>query len=545
MAKILESFWWQRAVIYQVYPRSFMDSNGDGAGDLAGITSRLDYLADTLGIDAVWLSPFYPSPMADFGYDVMDYKGVDPIFGNLADFDVLVRQIHQRDLKIIVDFVPNHTSDRHPWFVEARASRNSSKRDWYIWAEGRADGSLPNNWLSIFGGPAWEWDALSGQYYLHSFLREQPDLNWRNPQLKAAMLDVLRTWLERGVDGFRIDVAHYIMKDPFLRDNPVKPAATQSLHKSLGEYDLQEHIYDNGHPDLHAVYKEIRKLLDGYSTHQPRFSVGEVHIFDWKKWARYYGANLDELHMPFNFQLLGVEWQARSIRRLVDSLEAVLPQGAWPNYVLGNHDESRLTSRLGPQGARQAAVLLLTLRGTPTLYYGDEIGMLEAQIPPENQQDPWGLRVPGLGRDGCRTPMQWEGSPNGGFSPPGVKSWLPLCPDYLEVNVKSQLSHPDSLLNLYRQLLMLRKSFPALQLGDYQPLDVTPEDCFAYLRTMAGEAHILVAINFSAHEVDLEYPEMSAGVVILSTYMGHCEPVRDGRLPLRAHEGALVKFAHV
>lgn len=545
MAKILESLWWQRGVIYQVYPRSFMDSNGDGAGDLAGITSRLDYLADTLGIDAVWLSPFYPSPMADFGYDVMDYTDVDPIFGNLADFDVLVRQIHQRDLKIIVDFVPNHTSDHHPWFVEARASRNSPKRDWYIWAEGGADGALPNNWLSIFGGPAWEWDALSGQYYLHSFLREQPDLNWRNPQLKAAMLDVLRTWLERGVDGFRIDVAHYIMKDPFLRDNPLKAKAVQSLHKSLGEYDTQDHRYDKGHPDVHAIYKEIRKLLDDYSTHQPRFSVGEVHIFDWNQWARYYGANLDELHMPFNFQLLGVEWQARSIRRLVDSLEAVLPQGAWPNYVLGNHDESRLTSRLGPQGARQAAVLLLTLRGTPTLYYGDEIGMLEAKIPPENQQDPWGLRVPGLGRDGCRTPMQWEDSPNGGFSPPGVRTWLPLCPDYLEVNVKSQLSHPDSLLNLYRQLLMLRKSFPSLQWGDYQPLDATPEDCFAYLRTIAGEAHILVVINFSAHELDLEYPELSAGVVILSNYMDRDEPVHEGRLSLRAHEGALVKLAHV
>jgi glycosidase len=542
MAKTSETYWWQRGVIYQVYPRSFMDANGDGIGDLAGITSCLDYLAGTLGVDAVWLSPFYPSPMVDFGYDVMDYVGVDPIFGTLADFEELVHQIHRRNLKIIIDFVPNHSSDQHPWFLESRSSRSSPKRDWYIWADPRPDGSPPNNWLSVFGGPAWEWDAFTGQYYLHSFLKEQPDLNWRNPQLKAAMLDALRIWLERGIDGFRIDVAHFIMKDPLLRDNPTKTRARQKLHKPMGAYDQQEHIFDNNHPDTHPVYREIRQLLDDYSTVQPRFSIGEVHIFDWEKWAAYYGQNLDELHMPFNFHLLRVEWQAGAIRKMVDSLEAALPEGAWPNYVLGNHDEKRLASRLGHQGARLAALLLLTLRGTPTLYYGDEIGMTEASIPPEDQQDPWGLRVPGLGRDGCRTPMQWDSSPKGGFSPAGTSTWLPLGTDYAAVNVASQLSKPDSLLNLYRQLLAKRKSALALQIGDYQPLSSGKPGCYAYLRTLKGDAGYLVAINFTEQELNQKYSGLTGGELILSTYMDRSEHLNEGKLILRPNEGILIKL---
>jgi len=539
-----EFIWWQRGVIYQVYPRSFMDSNGDGVGDLAGITSRLDYLADTLGVDTIWLSPFYPSPMADFGYDVMDYTGVDPIFGDLAAFDELVRQAHRRDLKVIIDIVPNHSSDRHPWFVESRASRSSPKRDWYVWADARPDGSPPNNWLSVFAGPAWEWDALTGQYYLHSFLKEQPDLNWRNPQLKAAMLDVLRSWLERGVDGFRIDVAHFIMKDPLLRDNPVKSTATQSFHKPMGEYDTLEHIYDNNHPDAHAVYRDIRQLLDAYSVQRPRVSIGEIHIFDWKRWAAYYGAQLDEIHMPFNFNLLRIPWQAPAIRDMVDALEAALPDGAWPNYVLGNHDEIRLASRIGPQGARQAALLLLTLRGTPTLYYGDEIGMKNVDIPLELQQDPWGKRVPGLGRDGCRTPMQWDDNPYGGFSPAGGRGpWLPLAEDYHQVNVQRQLEQPDSILNLYRRLLALRKASAALQAGDYQPLDLAPEVCFAYLRTLPGQTGYLTAINFSPTEITLEYPNMATGNLVLSTFLDRREPLKFSKLTLRPYEGVLIELA--
>ncbi|RMF61789.1 MAG: alpha-amylase, partial [Bacteroidetes bacterium] len=295
--------WWQTGVIYQIYPRSFKDSNGDGIGDLGGVLEKLDYLSDTLGVDAIWLSPFYPSPMADFGYDVADYTDVDPIFGDLATFDALVAEAHRRGLRVIIDIVPNHTSDRHPWFIASRSSRDNPKRDWYVWRDPAPDGGPPNNWLSVFGGPAWEYDETTGQYYLHSFLKEQPDLNWRNPEVRRAMFDVFRFWLERGVDGFRIDVAHYIMKDPLFRDNPPNPHRGD-YHKDMGEYDTQLHLYDKGHEDVHEVFRELRRLLDDYSRDRPRFAVGEIHIFDWNAWVRYYGDNLDELHMPFNFALL-------------------------------------------------------------------------------------------------------------------------------------------------------------------------------------------------------------------------------------------------
>jgi alpha-glucosidase len=325
-----ELLWWQTGVIYQIYPRSFMDTTENGIGDLSGIIEKLDYLSDTLGVDAIWLSPFYPSPMADFGYDVSNYVDVHPLFGDLQTFDELVHQAHRRELQVIIDLVPNHTSDQHPWFAESRASRASPKRDWYVWREARSDGSPPNNWLSVFGGSAWEWDQATRQYYLHSFLKEQPDLNWRNPQVKKAMFEVARFWLERGVDGFRIDVAHFIMKDPDLRDNPSNPDQEAQMHKSLGAYDSQIHLYDKGHPDVHEVYRDFRQLLDDYSHDQPRVSIGEIHIFDWPAWASYYGKNLDEIHMPFNFTLLGVKWQAQAVRSLVDSLESVLTTRAWP-----------------------------------------------------------------------------------------------------------------------------------------------------------------------------------------------------------------------
>jgi glycosidase len=328
--------WWQRGVIYQVYPRSFCDSTGNGVGDLPGITSKLDYLADTLGVDAIWLSPFYRSPMADFGYDVADYTAVDPLFGTLADMDQLLAKAHQRDLRVIVDLVPNHTSDQHPWFIESRSARDNPKRDWYVWADARADGSPPNNWLSVFGGEAWEWDTATGQYYLHSFLKEQPDLNWRNPEAREAVFEVVRFWLERGVDGFRIDVAHYIMKDPEMRDNPPNWDLNLAIHRSLGAYDSQIHLYDKGHADVHHVYRELRRLLDSYSAERPRMSIGEVHLFDWQEWASYYGQDLDELHMPFNFHLLKVLWQVPAIRETVAGVEAAVPPGGWPNYVLGN-----------------------------------------------------------------------------------------------------------------------------------------------------------------------------------------------------------------
>ena len=533
--------WWKTGVIYQIYPRSFKDTTGNGVGDLQGVIRKLDYLSDTLGVDAVWLSPFYPSPMADFGYDVADYTDVDPLFGELETFDALVAQAHARDLRVIIDLVPNHTSDQHPWFQESRSSRDNPKRDWYIWQDPQPDGSPPNNWLSVFGGPAWEFDERTGQYYLHSFLKEQPDLNWRNPEVREAIFDVVRFWLERGVDGFRVDVAHYIMKDPQLRDNPPNPDRGALIHRSLGDYDSLLHVHDLNHPDVHDVYRQFRAILDAYSEERPRVSIGEVHIFDWDEWVKFYGQDLDELHLPFNFTLLGVEWDAEAVRQKVDALEAVLPAGAWPNYVLGNHDDDRVAARYGRRAARAAAMLLLTLRGTPTLYYGDEIGMTNVDVPPERQQDPWGKRVEGMSRDPCRTPMQWTPGPNAGFAPPETEElWLPLAEDYQEINVERELGDPRSILNLHRRLLAYRDRSPALQWGCYQPVDSVPNDCYVYLRE-ADEERVLVALNFSAEERTISLPDLGEGEVAVSTYMDRPGPVDLAHLTLRPNEGLIIE----
>lgn len=540
--------WWQTGVIYQIYPRSFQDSNGDGIGDLAGIIQRLDYLSDTLGVDALWLSPFYPSPQADFGYDVSDYTGIDPQFGDLATFDRLVDELHRRDIRLIIDFVPNHSSAQHPWFVESRSSRDNPKRDWYVWRDAKPDGSPPNNWLSNFGGPAWDWDEKTAQYYLHCFLKEQPDLNWRNPDVKAAMFEAVRFWLERGVDGFRLDVAHYIMKDPELRDNPLNPnpAPAKAHDQRVREYDRYLHVHSQGHADVHGVFREFRTLLDEYSGERPRYSVGEIHIFDWPSWAAYYGARLDELHMPFNFSLLKAPWQAKTIRDAVEGLEAALPEGAWPNYVLGNHDEPRLAGRYGRDQARVAAMLLLTLRGTPTLYYGDEVGMTNVAIPPEEEQDPFGLREPGFGRDLARTPMQWDASPNAGFADPQVnKLWLPLAPDYQEYNVARQVDDPMSFLSLYRRLLRYRRATPALQWGSFRALDpVAPagqsaEHCFVFMR-QAGVQRVVLALNFSAQEQAPGLAGMGTGKVVVSTHLDRDGAVALAEFRLRANEGLMV-----
>jgi len=544
MADIRNYQWWQRSVIYQIYPRSFMDANGDGIGDLRGIIQRLDYLSDTLGVEAIWLSPFYPSPMADFGYDVADYTNVDPIFGDLDDFDELVRRAHDRDLKIIVDYVPNHCSDQHAWFIESSSDKNNPKRDWYTWRDAKTDGSPPNNWLSVFGGSAWEWHPATEQYYLHSFLKEQPDLNWRNPQLKEVMFDVLRFWLDRGVDGFRIDVAHFIMKDPQLRDNPLKEVVSSDFHKPLGDYDTQIHVYSQDHADIHPLYREIRHLLDEYSQEKPRFSAGEIHIFEWGKWSRYYGRDLDELHMPLNFQLLGVDLQVEKVRQVVDAQEQALPSGAWPNYVLGNHDETRVASRYSEQEARLMAMLLLTLRGTPTLYYGEEIGMREASIPADQQQDPWGIQVPGLSRDGCRTPMQWNDREKAGFSAAGgYQPWLPVNDNFGEINVAGQLQEPGSMLNLYRHLLSIRKSSPPLQIGSYHPFNNIDKNCYAYRRILPGHREHIVLLNFSPEQLTINLGQTGIARVQLSTYLDRDEHIDLSRVHLREHEGVIVENA--
>jgi len=531
--------WWKKAVFYQIYPRSFMDTTGSGIGDLNGITQKIPYLAQTLGIDAIWISPFYPSPMKDFGYDIANYRDIDPIFGRLADFDKLLETIHQANLKLIIDLVPNHSSDQHPWFLESRSSKINPKRDWYVWKDARDDGSPPNNWLSIFGGSAWEWDQETNQYYLHSFLKEQPDLNWRNPQVQEAIFDVVRFWLDRGVDGFRIDVAHFLMKDPELRDNPLNPSNTKSIHKPLGDYDSQIHLYDKGHPDIHRVYRDFRKLLDDYSKDQPRMSMGEIHIFNMDEWVLYYGKDLDEIHFPINFSLLGANWQAESIRTLVEGLEFSLPPGAWPNYVLANHDDQRILSRYGIKNARSAAMLLLTLRGTPILYYGDEIGMKDVDIPPKLCLDPAGIRQAGQGRDPSRTPMQWSNETWAGFSPPHTqKTWLPIANDFQEINLKNQLKDPDSIFSFYRNLLQLRKRYPALQTGDYHSLPDTPQGCYLYTR-YNEEEKLLIAINFTSQEQILDPSPLHGGKLLLSSL-----PERDYTITtpfiLRPHESILV-----
>ena len=529
--------WWETAVIYQIYPRSFQDTNGDGIGDLAGVIERLDYLAETLGVDAIWLSPFFPSPMKDFGYDVSDYCGVEPLYGDLATFDRLVAEAHRRNLKLIIDWVPNHTSDQHRWFIESRSSRINSKRDWYVWRDPLPDGSPPNNWAAAFGGGSWEWDETTGQYYLHSFLKEQPDLNWRNPEVEKTMLDTLRFWLDRGVDGFRIDVAHHIMKDPELRDNPVVTEIDDDF--PLAAYATQRHVNDRGHPDVHEVFRKVRALLESYQP--PRYSVGEIHEYEWPVWASYYGENLDGLHMPYNFAMLQAPWTAKHIRRVVESVEAAVPPGAWPNYVLGNHDEIRIATRLGTTETRIAAMLLLTLRGTPTLYYGDEIGILQADIPPHCQQDPLGRTVPGMGRDGCRTPMQWTGAAGAGFTQPTAQPWLPPSEDARTRNVDALAAAPDSLLNLYRRLLDLRHREPALRVGDYRPLKAG-RSVFAYLRD-DGRSRLAVALNLTRDVQPAGTIAASgSGRVLLSTALDREGPVALGKLKLRPHEGVIVKF---
>jgi alpha-glucosidase len=532
--------WWQTGVVYQIYPRSFLDASGDGVGDLAGVIDKLAYLEE-LGVDAIWISPFFPSPMADFGYDVSSYTDVDPLFGDLATFDRLVAAAHARKLRVIIDFVPNHTSEEHPWFRESRASRDSPRRAFYVWADGKPDGAPPNNWLSVFGGSAWEWDARTGQYYLHSFLKEQPDLNWRNPAVKAAMFDAVRFWLARGVDGLRLDAVLRVMKDPAMRDNPPNPGHIASMHRPMGEFDSQLHLHDTGHADVHPLFRELRQLLDGYGGE--RMAIAELHVYDWDRWARYYGVDLDELHLPFNFGLLNTPWDARSVGRHIAGIEAAVPPGAWPNYVLGNHDEPRVATRLGAEQARVAMMMLLTLRGTPTLYYGDELGMQDVQIPPERVQDPWGKRVPGLGlgRDPQRTPMLWSAAPNAGFCPPGVEPWLPVTPDHRALNVDAQRADPRSMLNLTRALLALRRATPALSAGGHEPVPAVPDDCLVFVRA-AGAARVLVALNFGDRAHVLDLARLGAGRVALSTGMDREGRVELGAFELRAHEGCVLRL---
>jgi len=517
--------WWQRGIVYQIYPRSFMDSNGDGTGDLVGILSRLNYL-EWLGVEAIWISPIFPSPMADFGYDVSDYTDVHPLFGTRDDLDRLVEAAHARNIRVLLDYVPNHTSDQHPWFVESRRSRADPRRDWYLWHAGRENGSPPNNWLSVFGGSAWEWDAPTREFYYHAYLKEQPDLNWRNPEVRAAMLDVLRFWFERGIDGFRIDALRQVFKDVELRDNPPNPGWTPSQPP----YESLLPVHSTDQPELLELVAEFRDLADAYPE---RVLIGELWL-PIERLVAYYGVGGRGLHLPFNFHLILSAWNPREIAALIDTYEAALPAGAWPNWVLGNHDRQRVASRVGAPQARVAAMLLLTLRGTPTLYQGDEIGMQDVPIPPEAVQDPVEWRLPGLGRgrDPERTPMQWDDSPNAGFSQ--VRPWLPLAADYQSVNVAAQKSDTRSMLSLYRRLIELRRASPALSVGSYHQLYV--DDTTLVFERDAGDQRRVVALNLSADERAL--PDAVGSLpVILST---HLDRAAEPATVLRPHEGVLL-----
>lgn len=525
-----QRLWWQDAVIYQIYPRSFQDGSGDGVGDLQGITRRLDYLA-WLGVDAIWLSPIFCSPMVDFGYDVSDYLAIDPLFGTLDDFDHLLAEAHDRDLRVILDFVPNHTSDQHPWFLESRSSRDNPKRDWYIWADPRPDGSPPNNWRSVFGGSAWAWDAQTGQYYLHTFAVAQPDLNWHNPQVESAMLDVMRYWLDRGVDGFRVDVVHQLIKDSQLRDDPLNPDYDPEV---ANLYDALLPTYSGYQKEVHAIIKRMRKVIDHFGD---RVLIGEIHYFAAPEDMRaFYGLN-DEAHLPFNFWLILLDWEVAALRAFVQIYEQAVPRGATPNYVLGNHDVPRIATRIGREPLRLAAMLLLTLPGVPFIYYGEELGMEDVDLPPEYLRDVQGNEAPGRSRDPQRTPMQWDASPHAGFSQ--VAPWLPVAEDYAENNVAAAKAQPRSLLNFYRALLHYRRRSPALMAGRYELLLPQHATCWLYLREAAAQ-RVLVALNFSGEEALLDLPDLGRGRVALSTEMDRDEMLDFSPLKLRPYEGCII-----
>jgi len=534
--------WWKQAVFYQIYPLSFQDTSGNGKGDLQGIIDRLDYLAE-LGVDALWISPCFPSPMADWGYDVSDYSDIHPELGSLETLDRLLHSAHQRGLRVLLDFVPNHTSDQHPWFQESRRDRHNPKRDWYVWRDPGPQGGLPNNWLGYFSSPAWTWDAATQQYYLHSFLKEQPDLNWRNPQVRQAMRAVLRFWLERGVDGFRVDSVLPLVKDAQFRDNPLRTGPL--IGKDMGPAGMQERRHSANQPEVHEILREWRALLDSFPGE--RMMAGEVYTMDLAMGAAYHGRD-DELHLVLTMGLLNLPWQARQIRAYVDASEASLPAGAVATLVLGSHDEPRLATSLGGDQARVAAMLLMTLRGAPFIYYGDEIGMLDGPISPDLQRDSW-PKISGLAqhsRDPARTPMQWDATPGAGFTSSSVSSgstepWLPVHPDYRERNVETQLAEPRSILALYRRLLRLRRSSPVLLEGSYRPAPEVPDDCYVYYRSDAHQ-DLLVALNFGGEDRVLSLADRRSGRILVSTWLDREGQVGLGACSLRAHEGIIVQL---
>lgn len=529
------SHWWHASVIYQIYLRSFQDSDGDGIGDIPGVIQRLDYL-EWLGVDVVWLTPFFPSPMADFGYDVSDYLDVDPMFGKLADLERLIHLLHERKIKIVIDFVAAHTSDQHPWFIESRSSKSNPKRNWYIWKDATDDSKPPNNWIGRFDGlSAWEWDVKTTQFYLHSFLKEQPDINWRDPECEAAMLGVLDFWLKKGVDGFRVDAAYRAYKDPQFRDNPVN----DDWHPGMEPSDRLHEVYNKNVSDIHTFNKMMRSYVDARGDH---LLIAELYK-PLELIVKHYGNN-DEFHLPLNSALMSTDlnWNANHVREIVERYERLLPQDAWPNWSLGNHDKHRIASRIGLEQARLGMMLLLTLRGTPTIYYGDEMGMEDGWIPPEHIQDPWEIKSPGIGvgRDTERTPMLWNQASHAGFCSGNVLPWLPICMDYIHNNVDKQQKDHRSFLSLTRALLALRKHHSSLQLGDYQSL-YSPGNLFCYRRITKKE-ELIIALNFSSDNQEWILPVewRQQATVLLSTALDRQGGRLGDVLQLRANEGVIL-----
>jgi alpha-glucosidase len=521
-----EPSWWQRGIVYQIYPRSFRDASGDGLGDLAGIREKADYLA-WLGIDAVWLSPIYPSPDVDLGYDISDYRGIHPAFGTLEDLDALVAALHEREIRLILDLVPNHTSDQHPWFLESQDPA-SPRHDWYVWREGRPDGSPPNNWVSYFGEPAWRYLDPPGKWYLHSFDAGQPDLNWDNPEVREAIHDAMRFWLDRGVDGFRVDVLWLLGKDPELRDNPPDP----HWHEALPARLKLHRVYSEDGPDAHDRAQSLRAVIDEYPD---RVMIAEL-VLPPARAVAYHGTDLDEAHMPHNFALTELRvWTADAVRAEVEAYEALLPEGAWPNWLLGDHDFPRIASRVGPERVRLLHMLLLTLRGTPTWYYGDELGLPNAVVPASKVAipDPQAALGTALDRLPVRSPMQWSPGPNAGFSE--AEPWLPLASDDPAMTVEVQREETDSVLNLFRSLVRLRKETPALAVGAYRTLPA-PEGVFSFER-YHPDGTVQIHLNFGTdpREIDLPRP----GKVLLSTTSERS--VEGSRLALRGYEGVVCR----
>ena len=530
--------WFKKCVLYQIYPRSFKDSNNDGVGDLKGIIEKLDYLYgtdDSLGVNAIWISPIYASPMVDFGYDVSDYYSIHPIFGTMSDFDELVRLAHKRDLKIMMDYVPSHTSDQHEWFKQSKSSVNNPKRDWYIWADPASDGGPPNNWLSVFGGSAWEYDQKTKQYYLHTFLKEQPDLNWRNPKLKNEMMDVLRFWIEKGVDGFRTDAFPHIFKDPKLRNEPknAKYKPNQSSWNQL------KHIYTLELPDAAKLYDWFEEIFNEYPNRQLYMVTEDYTDIKGLKW--HYKNSNPKHFAPLNLNMTGIKWNAKSIKTFIDKCEASLDDDDWPNYGFGNHDVDRVSQRYGIKNTRVVAMLLLTLRGMPILYYGDELGMQNCKIPADKVQDPFELRDPGkgTGRDPQRTPMQWDDSKFAGFSE--TEPWLPISKDCKSYNVKRLEKDKQSILSLYKLLSKTRTFSEALSMGKYAPNDLGNKNIFSFYRVRKNEKYLII-LNFSGAKQKVKINEQALTIIVDTNMTRNGQIIKSGIFEVKGNAGYLMRL---